>query len=195
MLRSTTWERRYGGRRPFLRHVAARMRVLVGGWRRERNVNWRTVRRVVFVCAGNVCRSPYAEARALALGLQAASCGITAINGASADPTAFKVAAARRVDLGAHRSRSYADFEMDRGDLLVLFDPEHLQALTARPLECGVQVTFAGLWKNAPNPYIADPFGRSDEYFHRCFDMIDAALEGIRRNVARQPQSVSSLAP
>jgi len=178
------WEKRYGGRRPFLRHIASRAGLLFGGWRRERNVNWRTVRRLVFVCAGNVCRSPYAEARGRTLGLATASCGITAIHGAHADPAALRTAAARGVDVGPHRSTPYADMDLREGDLLVLFEPAHLQALSARSQVAGTQVTLAGLWNRARQPYIADPFGRSEDYFRRCFEVIDASLEGIRGRVA-----------
>jgi hypothetical protein len=43
-----------------------------------------------------------------------------------------------------------------------------------------VQVTLIGLWTRSQNrPYVADPFGKSAEYFRACFNIIDEAVDGL----------------
>ena len=175
-------EQRFGGRRHLLTHVAAGIRLRAGGWRDEQNVNWSTVRRVVFICAGNICRSPYAAARARLLGIETASCGLTASGGAGADPAAFRNAAKRHVDLSSHRSRPYKDFDFFDGDLLVMFEPSQVTSLNDR--SAGAQVTLHGLWAIRPQPYIADPYGRSDNYFQHCFTLIDQGVDTIAQRLS-----------
>lgn len=182
-------EQRFGGRRQLLTHVAAGIRLRAGGWRAEQNVNWGAVRRVVFICAGNICRSPYAAARARLLGIETASCGLTASRGAGADPVALRIAAKRHVDLAAHRSRPYQDFDFLGGDLLVMFEPDHLASLNGS--SAGAQVTLHGLWATRPQPYIADPYGRSDNYFQHCFTLIDQGVDTIAQQLSARTASAS----
>jgi protein-tyrosine-phosphatase len=175
-------EQRYGGRRQLLTHVAAGIRLRAGGWRAEQNVNWSTVRRVVFICSGNICRSPYAAERARLLGIESASCGLAASMGAGADPVAARNAAKRHVDLSSHRSRPYDGFDVMDGDLLVMFEPNQVTTLNGR--SAGAQVTLHGLWALRPQPYIADPYGRSDSYFQHCFTLIDQGVATIAERLA-----------
>lgn len=175
-------EQRYGGRRQLLKHVAAGIRLRAGGWRAEQNVNWSMVRRVVFICSGNICRSPYAAARARLLGIESASCGLAASGGAGADPAAARNAAMRHVDLSTHRSRPYEGFEVSEGDLLVMFEPNQVTSLNGH--SAGAQVTLHGLWALRRQPYIADPYGRSDHYFQHCFTLIDQGVATIAQRLA-----------
>jgi protein-tyrosine-phosphatase len=82
--------------------------------------------KVLFVCAGNICRSPFAEglARQLAakrgLDLEFASAGEIALDGDRCPPDAVAVAKEYGVDLSSHRARRLT---MDKADKVVpLFD-------------------------------------------------------------------------
>jgi Low molecular weight phosphotyrosine protein phosphatase len=73
------------------------------GWLRvDAERHWRNCERVVFVCTGNICRSPYAEAAARAHGINAVSCGTHTRTGLPADPVAIREAALRGRDMTAH---------------------------------------------------------------------------------------------
>src|SRR5215469_15602974 len=72
----------YGGRRGYVFHLAARAMGALGAYRRLGALDWGTVTRLVFVCKGNICRSPYAAARAQQLAVEATSFGLDAIEGA-----------------------------------------------------------------------------------------------------------------
>lgn len=166
----------YGGKRALLRHVAARMRLLANGFREFRSVRWSEVERVVFVCKGNICRSPYAEARARAMGLPTASFGLGAGQQKPADPQALAAAAARDLDLSGHRSLHRRAFRLEPNDLLVGMEP--WQARDLRQLEDVQQgqVTLLGLWSRPQRPHIQDPYGLSRAYFNICFRIIDTGI-------------------
>ena len=168
-----------GGKAASLRTVAARVWAQCGGYVRYRGIDWSVVRRVVFVCAGNICRSPYAEARARACGLNASSFGINAIDGAPAYWRAIDNAAVRGVRLAEHAGRSLAHFNFQPGDLVLGMELDHVRPHATRWRAAGAQVSLLGLWSRSPTPFIQDPYSRRDRYFQACFERIDAAIAGV----------------
>jgi protein-tyrosine phosphatase len=182
---------RYGGRRAYLHHLAARALSLAGTYRSLTEIDWRAVDRLVFVCKGNICRSPYGAARARLLGVDAVSFGLEAIDGALADPDASRNARQRVLDLSAHRSLRLDEAHLLSGDLLLVFEPRQLRAVRER---CGARpaLTLAGLWARPSRPYVSDPYGRSDLYFQECFAVIDASVAALvaRMKVAKNGSPV-----
>ena len=178
----------YGGKRAFLAAVWYASRASLGAYRRFRQVHWSKVSRVVFVCKGNICRSPYAEHRFRAWGANSASAGLQASPGNPAAPAAQQAALRRGVDLAAHRSTAISESVIAAGDLLVAFEPAHAKAL--RVLASGrvdVQVTLLPLWSSSPRlVYLHDPYGLPGKYFDRCFERIDSGLGGILARVPTQ---------
>jgi protein-tyrosine-phosphatase len=82
--------------------------------------------RVLFVCAGNICRSPFAEglARRLAaergLDVEFVSAGEIALDGDRCPPDAVAVAKEYGVDLSSHRARRLTTDKADK--VVPLFD-------------------------------------------------------------------------
>ena len=74
----------FGTYRGLKRLALAWLENLTGRYRQFKRIRWERVARVVFVCHGNVCRSPYAEGRAVNFGLPAASFGFSADSGGGA---------------------------------------------------------------------------------------------------------------
>ena len=112
--------------------VARKPENLSGRYRQFKQIRWGRVTRVVFVCHGNICRSPYAEARAVSFGLSAASFGLSAGSGEPADPTACRIAARRGIELARHCARDAADFELQTDDLLVVMEPRQARRILGR---------------------------------------------------------------
>ena len=77
---------------------------LFGKYGQFARIKWGQVKRLVFVCKGNICRSAYGEAGGEA-GVPAVSCGLQANSGSPADPIALVVSSQRALDLSLHRSR------------------------------------------------------------------------------------------
>lgn len=172
----------FGGNRFLLEHVVQLGRYRLGLMRSFSELTWPSVERLVFVCHGNICRSPYAEIVAREKhGVEAVSFGLEARTGVDANESAVRNAAIRGFDLTAHRATSRGDFAARDNDLLVAMEPRQgmvLQDMVERST-AKMQVTLLGLWAAHPRPYIADPYGRGDAYFQNCFSFIDAAVERL----------------
>jgi protein-tyrosine phosphatase len=169
--------RRYGRKQGWLRHHIFGLIQHLGGYQHFKRVNWNQVVRLVFVCKGNVCRSPYGEVRARALGIPASSFGLLADDHSSVHPTALKVGYQRGLDLSAHRSRSR--FPLLSGDLLIAMEPWQGKQLQRLQHRTDVQITLLGLWHSQPRPHIEDPYGLGKDYFETCFAIIDDAIQHI----------------
>lgn len=168
---------RFGGRRALLTLLGSQAGDILGVYRPLRDVDWRSVTRLVFICKGNICRSPYAQARVNALGLESVSFGMDTTDDVPANDTAIRVAASRGVELGSHRARQLRPGGIGPNDLAVFFEPAHLTAF--RGIEgTHPHVTLLGLW-GARRPFIADPYGRSEKYFNECFGVIDGSVNAI----------------
>jgi protein-tyrosine phosphatase len=185
----------YGGRRGYLEHVRSRALYSLGAYRDARNIEWAAVARLVFVCKGNICRSPYASARARLLGVPSASFGLHAAGGTPADPAASRAANSRAVDLSGHRAAGVESCRIGDDDLLVVFEPAQLAEIRRRCAEGTPRVTLLGIWTPPIHPHIQDPYGTSDRYFQRCFSIIDANVAELVRRVGRGSASPGSEAP
>lgn len=177
----------YGGKRGFLEHSRARVLYALGMYRKVCDIDWSAVGRLVFVCAGNICRSPYASARARSLGVAAASFGLTATDGAPADPVASRNALLRGLDLSSHRSAKAEPSSFVTRDLVIVFEPWHLAEISRwREIP---PASLIGVWARPIRPHIQDPYGRSDRYFQQCFSVIDANIEAMVRKMVRDGAS------
>lgn len=178
-------EHRYGGRREMLRHLQAICAAAVGRYAGLRSIDWARVERLIFVCKGNICRSPYAAHLACSLGANAISCGIEATGGHPAYPAALRNAEPRGIDLAMHVSRPISQIEFGTRDLLLMFEPGHVDTLLQSPLSgSGAQFTLLGLWSRPCRPLIADPYGRSDAYFQNCFARIESSVQAVMDKLA-----------
>jgi protein-tyrosine phosphatase len=163
--------------------------MLALGWLRADEARHRpNLKRVVFVCSGNICRSPYAEVIARVRGLTAVSCGTETETGLAADSTAIVEAARRGVDLKAHRTTRWEDLELQAGDLIVAMQLRHARAVLprARASDCPVVMLSSLLPQFAP---VWDPYGKQSPEFQRAFDLIDAGVQRMS-----QWQAASGLA-
>lgn len=174
----------YGGRRAYVAHLRARALYAIGSYRALRSIAWNDVERLVFVCHGNICRSPYASARARALGARAVSFGIEAADDAAADATATRNALQRGIDLGEHRSTRLQAAFLAPGDLVVVFEPQHLLGVTPHSGADVAGLTLLGLWTDPLRPHIQDPYGRSDRYFQQCYAAIDRNTHELVQRLA-----------
>lgn len=175
----------HGGKRAFLRAEWRRLRGLMGAYRAYGRLDPGPVRRLIFVCQGNICRSPFAAAVAAGRGLPVLSGGLAAAPGTPANDAAVSAARRLQVDLAAHRARRFADLPVTAGDLLVGFEPEHCLAMAgAVGARDDVQVVLLGLWLPRPLPHLQDPYGLPAEYFATCFGRIVAAVDGLYADLA-----------
>ncbi len=146
--------------------------------------------RVLFVCLGNICRSPLAhgllrdriERRGLGAQLSVDSCGTSAYhNGEPPDPNMIRVAQLHGVDLSPLRSRRLVDADFFEFDLLVAMDRSNESNIHARKLpnsEARV-VRFMPFVPNAPSPDVPDPYWGGVDGFEQVFQLIDSGMDSM----------------
>jgi protein-tyrosine phosphatase len=153
---------------------------------------------VLFVCLGNICRSPLAEgvfrevvARAGLTGrFDVDSAGTTAFHaGDSPDPRTVEVAARRGLQL-EHEARQVIDADLDRFDYVVAMDLSNLdklERLAARVrgrAELHLLRAFdaeAGGDQEVPDPYFGGARGFEDVH-----DMVERSSEGLLEHIRGQ---------
>lgn len=152
--------------------------------------------RVLFVCTGNICRSPTAEAvlRRMAedagLGdrIETDSAGLGGWHvGEPPDARAIEAGARRGYDLAPLRARQVARRDFDDFDLLIGLDRGHGRHLTAqRPPESAAQVRL--LLDYAPAPArgdVPDPYYGGTAEFEHALDLIEAGTAGLLDAIRR----------
>ena len=185
----------FGGKRAYAAHLRARVLYAFGSYRSAENIVWGAIARLVFVCHGNICRSPYASERARSLGINSVSFGLNASGGMHADESASRNALLRGIDLTIHRSSLLQASLLARGDLVVVFEPWHLSRVRQRSIAGLAGITLLGIWAQPTQPHVHDPYGRSDRYFQRCFSTIDRNVQGlVTRIVASKAPAIGSCA-
>jgi len=146
--------------------------------------------RVLFVDAGNYCRSPAAEAIARKLGAElvpGVSFGSAGLKdkhvGDAADPRTIAACAARGYDLGAFRCREITADDFFICDAIYAMDAENLAVLQARrPPASTVLIELLLGEREVPDPY----FGGTDG-FATMMDLIEAGVRTRCLELARDP--------
>lgn len=170
----------YVGKTKMLFNLMSTVKFHLGFFNSYADIDWKKVSRIVFVCKGNICRSPYAEIRAKQLGINASSIGLHTKEGSAANVDAIKNAFYRDVNLDAHRARIYESLEFTSSDLVICMEPWHVKRFKDID-NSHCQITLLGLWCSQKKIIISDPYGKPDMFFEDCFLMVDDALNNIKK--------------
>jgi protein-tyrosine phosphatase len=156
--------------------------------------------RLLFVCMGNICRSPTAEAVMRSLVRDAGLEGEIEIDSAGTggwhvgeppDPRATEAARRRGIVLEG-RARQVRAEDFDRHDLLLVADREnfgHLRALApdedARR-KVRLLREFDPASAGAPDLDVPDPYYGGPDGFDRVLDLVEAACRGLLEHATRR---------
>lgn len=143
---------------------------------------------VLFVCMGNICRSPTAEAvfrvqaEAVGLTVSVASAGTHAYHtGRPPDVRAQAAARARGLEMSGQRAQ-VVSAELLRADYVLVMDEENLRDLQASFPGVSAQkfMTFASLEVRARyGDDVPDPYYGAEDGFLQVLEMLSAASAGL----------------
>jgi protein-tyrosine phosphatase len=144
---------------------------------------------VLFVCTGNICRSPLAEGilrdkfRKLGIRGEVGSAGFEPFHaGDRADSRARKVAAAHGIDLSGHVARLFTTEDFDHFDRIFVMDSWHYRNVTRmmrsdsdmNKVDFVMNLVYPG--KNVP---VEDPYYEDYPAFEKAYAQLDAACDKI----------------
>jgi len=170
---------RYASYRGLVRLGLAHAESTLGRTRPFEQIDFPRVQRLVFVCLGNICRSPFGEAVARRRAVSTAGFGLSTTTGAPAFELARKTATRFNLDLDDHRATDFTDFGLTAGDLLIAMEVRHARRLAAMTASHDVQITLLGHWARPRRLHIHDPLEHSEQYFANCFTVIENATEAL----------------
>lgn len=151
--------------------------------------------RVLFVCLGNICRSPTAEGvfvsllsqRGLDHVIETDSCGTAAWHvGKAPDRRATAAARRRGYDLSVLRARQVERADFQRFDYILAMDRANLQELEEMrpddfPGRLGLFLDFA---HGVPADEVPDPYYGGNQGFSEVLDLVEQASEGLLAEIS-----------
>lgn len=149
------------------------------------------MQKILFVCTGNTCRSPMAEAlfrdKMADERLQIKSAGVAAYGGQPASPNAVKALSERGITHNHLAQRLDAEL-VDWADLILTMTFSHKELIhTFFPQSNGKTYTL-NEYVGSSKLDIDDPFGGGLSTYQKSRDEIDAALEKLKEKLNRHMQ-------
>ena len=182
-------EDNHGTHRGWVRHVLAQTQFVLGQLGPWTQVRVPVVKRLVFVCLGNINRSAFADAAARRLGAHTASFGLSTATGIPAYEMAIRTAVLFDLSLTTHKATDETDFDFQEGDLLAVMEVRQVHQLLAKGYPEHA-IVLLGAWAAPRRMHLHDPHTLSERYFVTCFSLLDSAVRCLVQELRNKQHPV-----
>ena len=150
------------------------------------------MKKILFVCSGNTCRSPLAEAVARSIlparaGFEVAvsSAGTSALDGCQASGFSLEVADEHGLDLSAHRARALTREMIRDADLIVTMGVRHRDAIGQLDADAVEYTYLLTNFSDHLHGEIPDPIGSGRDVYERTYLAIRDCIESMAGRLDR----------
>jgi len=153
------------------------------------------IKKILFVCIGNQCRSPMAEhlfkqilarspnPKAKEIAVTSASTGM--YDGAPASRKTIEVMRRRGVDLAGFRAKHITPELVDWADLILAMDRRNKKAIINMLPEAAAKTfTLKEYAEDYDDPDVEDPVGQPIEQYEKCANEIEEALVKVNQKLS-----------
>jgi protein-tyrosine-phosphatase/predicted ATP-grasp superfamily ATP-dependent carboligase len=149
--------------------------------RRKAKKSFRKARCVLFVCKGNICRSPFASAVArLYTNKKIVSAGYYPYPNRKSPDTAILAAREFDIDISAHRSQIINKPLVNQADCIIVFDKFNLETLRDSFPYARHKIYLFGFLTDTMKE-VSDPFNKDIDEFKKVYRQIKTVLEKFKR--------------
>jgi protein-tyrosine phosphatase len=148
--------------------------------------------RVLFICMGNICRSPLAQGvfedvlrrEGLEGEVSVDSAGTGAWHvGSSPDERALSAASLRGVDISSQRARRIKPEDCRNFDYVLTMDEENYRAVAGLCRGSAVVRPFLDFATDSPETAVPDPYYGGPDGFEHVLDLVEEASEGLLEDI------------
>lgn len=144
------------------------------------------IKRILFVCTGNSCRSIMAEgymkkrAGEEGLAIEVKSAGTIGMKGIAPTKEALKILEKEGAEIGGLESKPLTEELINWADLILVMEPEHKARILEMCPEYEGRVTYLGEFNPEKGDIvIPDPIGRPLAFYRASFRMIRQSIEEL----------------
>ena len=153
-------------------------------------------RKILFLCYGNICRSPLAAALAAKRlsGVTIDSAGFHEQTGRSCPQKILRIGKSYGIDLSSHHSTRVTREGLANADLVIAMDVENLNCVRQEFPEMANRTTLLGLFGTPETLAIADPYLADEAATNKICEQIRQGIDGLATWVEEKKRAASTSA-